>query len=64
MILPCNTIKEKLHVYHFHGTCNPCRHRLSWKGMEILCCYYVGERGSDLTATTIGKALGLREVQV
>ena len=40
--------------------CN-CHHLQGWKSGAVTT---LGRGGSDLTATTIGKALGLREIQV
>lgn len=37
---------------------------LSLQGVETGCVTTLGRGGSDLTATALGKALGLREIQV
>ena len=39
-------------------------HELYQQGWRSCAITTLGRGGSDLTATTIGKALGLREIQV
>lgn len=55
-----------------HDLCSGCQVYFAWihndghafQGCKSCAVTTLGRGGSDLTATTIGKALGLREVQV